>query len=80
MYKRQALLSGTWFSLELIGGTFQSVCNLLPFAHAVDAVKAALAGDLAAVLPHLIWVLGYALVLTALAVWIFHRRMTGKKG
>ena len=75
-----ALLSGTWFSLELIGGTFQSVCNLVPFAHAVDAVKAALAGDLAAVLPHLIWVLGYALVLTALAVWIFHRRMTGKKG
>lgn len=40
-----AWLSGTWFALDMIGGAFQSIAYVLPFAHAVDAARYALAGE-----------------------------------
>lgn len=70
-----AWLSGIWFDLELVGGTFQKVAYALPFVHAVEMERAALAGDLSAVLPHLWWVLGYAVVLLFVAVCLFLRQM-----
>ena len=72
-----AWLSGTWFSLDMIGGVFRTLCNLLPFAHAVEAVKAAMNGEYSAMPLHLVWVAGYAVVFYGLAVWIFRRRMRG---
>lgn len=72
-----AWLSGTWFDLELMGGAFRTVCYLLPFAHAVDAVKAALSGNYAQILPHLGWVLGYTVVVYAAAVAVFRKKMKG---
>jgi ABC-2 type transport system permease protein len=71
-----AWLSGTWFDLSLVGGAFKRIAYALPFAHAVDAAKAAVAGDYAAILPHLWWVIGYAAVVMAIAVIAFTRKMT----
>ena len=71
-----AWLSGTWFDLNLVGGAFKRIAYALPFAHAVDAAKAAIAGDDAAILPHLWWVIGYAVVVMAIAVIAFTRKMT----
>lgn len=70
-----AWLSGIWFDLELVGGVFQKVADLLPFVHAVELGRAVLAGDPAAMLPHLWWVLGYAGALLAAAVLLFLRQM-----
>lgn len=70
-----AWLSGTWFDLELVGGAFRKVAYCLPFVHAVELERAVLGGDAAAVLPHLWWVLGYAAVILAAAVWSFCRQM-----
>ena len=70
-----AWLSGIWFDLDLVGGAFQKIANVLPFVHGVAMVRAALAGDAAGIFPHLYWVLGYAIVLTAAAVWCFLRQM-----
>lgn len=70
-----AWLSGTWFDLELVGGTFQTIADLLPFSHAVRAGRAALSGAYGDILPELVWVLGYAAVLLALAIWVFTRKM-----
>lgn len=70
-----AWLSGTWFDLELVGGVFQRIANLLPFVHAVDLERAVLSGDLLGALPHLFWVLGYAALVIALAVVLFLRQM-----
>jgi len=70
-----AWLSGTWFDLSLVGGTFQKIAYLLPFAHAVDAGRAAVAGEYAAIMPHLWWVIGYAAVMFAVAVVVFRRKM-----
>lgn len=70
-----AWLSGTWFDLRLVGEGFRRVAYLLPFAHVVDAGKAAIRHDYAQVLPHLWWVIGYAALAIALAVWVFARKM-----
>lgn len=70
-----AWLSGVWFDLELVGGAFQKIADLLPFVHAVELERAALAGDWSGCLPHLPWVLGYAAALSAAAVACFLRQM-----
>lgn len=68
-------LSGTWFDLDLVGGVFKDIAYLLPFVHAVDLERAVLSGNFADIWSHLIWVLGYAIVLLVLAVFLFLRQM-----
>ena len=70
-----AWLSGVWFDLSLVGGVFQKIANLLPFVHAVEMERALLQGNIGAALPHLWWVLGYALAVLCLAVLLFLRQM-----
>ena len=70
-----AWLSGIWFDLELVGGAFQKIANLLPFVHAVEMERAVLQGDYAGVFPHIWWVIGYAAAVTAIAVFAFLRQM-----
>ena len=70
-----AWLSGIWFDLELVGGAFKKISYALPFVHAVDMERAALAGDFAGIFPHLWWVLGYGAVTLSAAVLLFLRQM-----
>ena len=70
-----AWLSGTWFSLDLVGGAFRDIALALPFARAVSAGRAALCGDWGAVMPELWWVIGYAAVICAAAVLLFRKKM-----
>ena len=70
-----AWLSGIWFDLELVGGAFKKIAYALPFVHAVDMERAALAGDFAGIFPHLWWVLGYGAVTLIAAVLLFLRQM-----
>ena len=73
-----AWLSGIWFDLDLIGGWFRKVADALPFAHAVELERAAVAGDFGGMFPHLWWVLGYGAVSLAAAVLLFLRQMKYK--
>ncbi|MBR2621771.1 MAG: ABC transporter permease [Clostridia bacterium] len=70
-----AWLSGTWFDLELVGGTFKDIAYALPFVHAVELERAVLMGHFADIFPHLWWVLGYAIAALAIAVLLFLRQM-----
>ena len=70
-----AWLSGTWFDLNLVGGAIQKIAYALPFVHAVELERSVLAGDFAGIFPHLWWVLGYAALILAAAVWMFLRQM-----
>ncbi len=70
-----AWLSGIWFDLELVGGAFKKVAYALPFVHSVELGRAALAGQMVDIFPHLWWVLGYAVVLLIAAVCLFLRQM-----
>ena len=70
-----AWFSGIWFDLDLVGGTFKKIADILPFVHGVELEQAVAAGDMAAALPHLPWVLGYGLAAIALAVTVFLNKM-----
>ena len=70
-----AWLSGTWFDLNMIKGAFKTVCECLPFYHAVEAFKNTLSGDTCAVLVNLSVVLGYSAVIFAAAALLFKKKM-----
>ena len=72
-----ALLSGTWFPMDAMGGTFKTICSALPFYHSVNAARFAAAGDYAAIPAELAWVLGYTAVVFALAAVVFRKKMRG---
>lgn len=70
-----AWLSGVWFDLKLVGGAFEAVANVLPFAHAAELEKALFSGDWALALTHLMPVLLYSALTAAVAAWCFLRQM-----
>ena len=70
-----AWLSGVWFDLELVGGTFKRIAYLLPFVHSVDLQRALVRGDFSEMISHLPFVLSYAVVAIALSVVMFLRQM-----
>ena len=70
-----AWLSGIWFDLNLIGGTFEKIAHLLPFAHAVELERTLISGSFTGILPHLLWILAYAAVILCAAAALFLRQM-----
>mgnify|MGYP003300074113 CR=1 FL=1 len=70
-----AWLSGIWFDLEMVGDTFNTVAQALPFAHAVKLEQVVFAGDFGQILPHFLWVSAYALTTSVFAVLTFMRQM-----
>lgn len=70
-----AWLSGVWFDLDLVGGVFKKIAYALPFVHAVELERAVLNGNYADIFPHICWVLGYTVIVSALAVLLFLRQM-----
>ncbi|MDO4546250.1 MAG: ABC transporter permease [Bacillota bacterium] len=70
-----AWLSDTWFDVSLVGGAFETIANALPFIHAVNAGRAALAGNFEDIFPDLWWTIAYAVVLLALSIAIFMKKM-----
>ncbi len=71
------IFSGTWFNLDSIGGPIQTVENLLPFTHALEAARDVLTdgAGVSAIATDLYWVLGYTLVAMVLAGMTFQSRM-----
>lgn len=70
-----AWLSGIWFDVDLVGGAFKKIANILPFIHAVELERAVFNGQFEAIVPHLWWILGYTVVAVIGAVFLFLRQM-----
>lgn len=70
-----AWLSCIWFDLELMGGAMKKIAYALPFVHTVEMQRAIIRGDMAGIFPHLWWVLGYGIAVTAIAVLVYLRQM-----
>lgn len=68
-------LSGTWFSVEMIGGTFEKICKILPFYPSALAARALLDGRFTDALPDLATVSAWALTATIAAVLVFNHKM-----
>jgi len=71
------IFAGAWFELSAIGGPLQTIENLLPFTHALDATRQILdEGDgFSAVAADVYWVLAYAVAAVVGAGISFRRRM-----
>ena len=66
-----AWLSGVWFDLELVGGTFRKIAGVLPFYHGAELEKALFGGNFQAAAPHFLPVVLYAAGITAAAIFCF---------
>lgn len=70
-----AWLSGVWFDLNLVGGSFERIAGLLPFVHAAEMEKALFCGEFQTAVSHSVPVLLYSILATAAAVFCFFRQM-----
>lgn len=70
-----AWLSGVWFDLKLVGGFFEKIANALPFVHAVKMEQALLCADFKTATSHLLPILLYSILASAVAVFSFIRQM-----
>ena len=70
-----AWLSGVWFDLNLVGGAFEKIANILPFVHAVEMEKALFSGDFGLATTHVLPIVLYSVAITAIAVFCFLRQM-----
>lgn len=70
-----AWLSGVWFDVSLMGKVFKKIADALPFIHAVELERAALAGDISAAVHELPIVLGYAVILSAVGIAVFTKKV-----
>ena len=68
-----AWLSGIWFDVSLLGGAFEAIARVLPFMNAVEAARAAQAGNWAALPRPLLIVSAWALATLLGAVLLFKR-------
>lgn len=69
-----AFTSGMYFSSDMIGKFFNTLCNILPFQSALDIIKSVLNGTVID-LSKLLIVTGYGVLSVALAIIIFKRNM-----
>ena len=70
-----AWLSGVWFDLNLVGGLFEKIANVLPFVHAVEMEKALFNGNFEAAATHILPILLYSVLITVVAVLSFLEQM-----
>ena len=66
-----AWLSGVWFDLELVGGAFEKLANVLPFVHAAELEKALFSGNFKLASSHILPILIYSIFVTGIAVFCF---------
>jgi ABC-2 type transport system permease protein len=70
-----AYMSGVWFDLDLVGGFFSKIANLLPFMHGAELEKAIVAGNYDDAAEHILPVMIYSIVTTIIAVVCYLKQM-----
>ena len=70
-----AWFSGVWFDLNLVGGAFKKIACALPFFHAAELEKALFNGNFESAAEHILPILFYSVIITAVAVFCFLKQM-----
>ena len=70
-----AWFSGVWFDLNLVGGSFKKIADILPFVHAAEMEKALFQGNFEMAATHILPILLYCAVVTLAAVLCFLGQM-----
>ena len=72
-----AMLSGCWFSIEMLPSYLRNVAYAFPYAHAIDASRGVLIRGvgLEAISNDLLFLVGWAVVIFAIGIILFRRSM-----
>ena len=70
-----AWLSGVWFDLKLVGGSFEKIANVFPFVHAAEMEKELFGGNFERAATHILPILFYSVFITVAAVFCFLGQM-----
>ena len=70
-----AWFSGVWFDLELVGGFFEKLADVLPFVHAAELEKALFNGDFELAAAHILPIVLYSVFAIVVAVFCFLGQM-----
>lgn len=70
-----AWFSGVWFDLNLVGGVFKKIANVLPFVHAAELEKALFNGHFEDAVSHVLPIILYSVLITVVAVFCFLEQM-----
>ena len=67
------MLGGVFMPVAQMG-TIGTIANLLPFVHSVQIGTEALVGNFAGIFPHILWILGFALIFWIITLIIFKKK------
>lgn len=70
-----AFTSGMYFSSDIVGKTFNTICKILPFSRVLDIIKSVLNNNYINIINNSIVSIIYIILITLLAVFIFKKRM-----
>ncbi len=70
-----SILGGIWMDVDTIGGTFKTVCHVLPFYQGVSAARMAMQGNYADISKPLLIIFLYALAIYMISALLFKRKM-----
>jgi ABC-2 type transport system permease protein len=73
------ILSGMFFPLRIMKGAFVTIAYIFPFAHAVDLASFAILGQYSKILKPLIIVVIYTVILLAISLLVFRKKLTSDK-
>lgn len=70
-----AFTSGMYFSSDMVGKTFDTICKILPFSRALDLVKGVLNNNYTNIIPNIIVTATYIIIVTIIAIVLFKKKM-----
>ncbi len=70
-----AFTSGMWFDVDMIGGVFKTISNVLPFYHSVNIIKYMVNGIGSNITKNFIIVIIYSLVIYVFSIILFRKKM-----
>lgn len=70
-----AFTSGMYFTTDMVGKTFSTICHILPFASTLNIIKGILNGNYSGFLTAILVVVIYLLIIMVAAVILFKRKM-----
>lgn len=70
-----AFTSGMYFSADMVGKTFATICNLLPFKASLDIIKNILSASKTNMLNSIFTVSIYLIMSMALSIYVFKKNM-----
>jgi len=70
-----AFTSGMYFSSDMIGKTFNNICQILPFSRALDLIKGVLNNNYTSIIPNAIITTIYTIIVTIIAIALFKKKM-----